>query len=331
MISNGSRTISIDDISQYFSEEEILEFYTGIRDIPSVIPSPLRPDKNPSFSINLNEYGLVRFYDFGTAESGGLYDLLSSMYKLSFGELLEMIYDEMIDGKDIPKRDLSRITTVRKERSKIDDLQVKTRPWRDYDISFWNSFGINNEWLNFGDIYPVSHMFIEKDGEKMIIPCDKYAYVYVEFKDDKPTFKIYQPFSERFKWINKHDKSVWDLWSKLPSTGESLIITSSRKDSLCLWANLNIPSICLQAESTGPKEHVVQQLIERFKNIYVLYDNDFKSEKNWGRINGEKLSLQFGFKQIEIPQIYQSKDPSDLYKNHGINIFKSVLNKLLND
>lgn len=331
MISSGSRTISTCDISSYLSEEEILEFYTGISDLPLIVPSPLRPDKNPSFSLSVNEHGLVRFYDFGTDESGGLYDILMILYKMSFSEVLNMVYDEMIDGKDIEKKVRINAVYERKIKPRIDDLKVKVREWRDYDVKFWSSFGVNNYWLQFGDIYPVSRMFIYKGGEEMIIPCEKYAYVYVEFKDDRPTYKIYQPFSDKFKWINMHDKSVWDLWSKLPTHGDKLIITSSRKDSLCLWANLNIPSICLQAESTGPKEHVVYQLIERFRNIYILYDNDFKSEKNWGRINGEKLSSKFNFKQIEIPMIYQSKDPSDLFRNHGEKVFKEILNKLLND
>lgn len=331
MISSGFRTLSIDDILDFVAEEDILEYYIGVTIIPDVILSPLRPDKNPSFSIGYGISGNIKYYDFGTGESGGVFDLLVKMFKLSFTEVLEMIYDEMIDGRQLSKKDRVLVIREKSERATIDDLKVKIRSWRQYDYDFWSSFGISKDWLEFGSVYPVSHMFILKDGNNMIIPCDKYAYAYVEFKDKNPTFKIYQPFSERYKWINKHDKSVWDLWSKLPSEGDSLIITSSRKDSLCLWANLNIPSICLQAESTGPKEHVVRQLIERFKNIYVLYDNDFKSTINWGRVNGEKLAREFNFKQIEIPQIYQSKDPSDFYRAYGSEMFKQVITKLLNE
>lgn len=331
MIAKGSRSLSIKDISDYLSEEEILEFYTGISNLPITTNSPLREDRDPSFKIDYNENGNVRFYDFGGSnESGGLYDMLMSMYNLTFQEVLDMIHREMIYGKDIEKRDPLKRVFQRKESVRISNLQVKVRPWRDYDISFWEKYGINKYWLEFGDIHPISHMFIEKGDEKMVIPCDRQAYVYVEFKDGKPTFKIYQPFSERYKWINNHDKSVWDLWSKLPSSGETLIITSSRKDALCIWANLNIPSICLQAESAGPKEHVVLQLKARFKNIYVLYDNDFKSAKNWGRINGKKIADLFEFKQIEIPEIYRSKDPSDLYRDHGKTNFKNIINNLLN-
>jgi len=329
-ISKGSRTITLDDILDYKSEIDILDFYLGINSLPEIICSPLRGDRNPSFNIDYNDNGNIRCYDFGGENfSGGLFDLLMEMFNISFSELMNKIYDEMISGKPLVKVDRTFTEKPTVTRSKIDNLKVKVREWRSYDLEFWGKFGISLEWLRFGDVYPISHMFITKDNNEMCIPCDKHAYVYVEFKDNKPTYKIYQPFSERYKWINKHDKSVWDLWSKLPAKGEKLIITSSRKDALCLWENLEIPSVCLQAESYDAKVHVMNELIGRFKYIYVLYDNDFKSDKNWGRIAGKKVCDLFGFKQIEIPEIYQSKDPSDLYLNKGKEIFKMILNELI--
>ena len=114
--------------------------------------------------------------------------------------------------------------------------------------------------------------------------------------------------------MNKHDGSVWDLWTKLPDKGDNLIITSSRKDALCIWANTGIPSLSLQAESYLPKQHVVQQLKDRFKNVYVLYDNDFDSSENHGRELGNLMAKEFDLIQIEIPDEYKSKDTSDLYK-----------------
>ena len=158
-------------------------------------------------------------------------------------------------------------------------------------------------------------MFFTKDGITKIIPADKYAYAYIERKDGIVSIKIYQPFSDTMKWISKHDSSVWDLWTKLPESGERLIITSSRKDALCLWAN------------------VVNQLKQRFKNIYVLYDNDFKAvekgEENHGRVFGKHLSDMFGLIQIEIPEFYRSKDPSDLFRDWGKEVFRTVMQSLI--
>ena len=130
------------------------------------------------------------------------------------------------------------------------------------------------------------------------------------------------------KWLSKHDSSVWDLWDRLPQQGDKLIITSSRKDALCIWENTGIPTVSLQGEGYIPKEHVIQQLKDRFKTIYVLYDNDFNSDINNGRIFGRTLADKFGLTQIEIPEEFQSKDTSDLCLNWGRQTVKQVINQL---
>lgn len=79
-------------------------------------------------------------------------------------------------------------------------IEVRVRDWKPWDLEYWESYGINKEWLEFGDIYPISHIFINKPTGTIVIPAEKYAYVFVEFKDNKPTLKIYQPFSKLYKW-----------------------------------------------------------------------------------------------------------------------------------
>ena len=161
------------------------------------------------------------------------------------------------------------------------------------------------------------------------IKADKYAYTFVERKDGICSEKVYQPFNKNgMKWRSGHDSSVWDLWTKLPPRGKKCIITSSRKDALCIWANTGIPSVSLQGEAVGVKPQVMEELKSRFEEVYVLYDNDFKGEQNYGRIDGKKLSEQFGVIQIEIPSIYMCKDTSDLYKKYGKNTVVKVLEQL---
>ena len=128
--------------------------------------------------------------------------------------------------------------------------------------------------------------------------------------------------------MSKHDSSVWDLWSQLPPTGDKLIITSSRKDALSIWANTGIPSTGLQGEGYLPKFHVVEQLKSRFKRVFILYDNDFDKEINFGRLQGASLAELFGLEQIEIPSDLLSKDSSDLYLNHGKQIQKQIITQL---
>jgi hypothetical protein len=62
----------------------------------------------------------------------------------------------------------------------------------------------------------------------------------------------------------------------------------------------------------------------------VLYDNDFQSDINNGRLFGQSLANRFGLKQIEIPTEWKCKDVSDLCFNWGRDIVKQVIEELTN-
>lgn len=333
MIASGSSTVeSLSDILARVTEVELLYYYLGISKLPTLVNSPLRPDTKPSFGFTSPD-GLKVFYrDFATGESGGLFNLFMELWKLPFKEVLIKVAQDLpnIIGATKSVHSLE-YDKIRKSYSHHSDsvLKFKVREWRDFDLEYWETYGISKSWLIFGNIHPISHIFVYKDGTEHIFPADKYAYVYIESKDGIPTFKIYQPFSEICKWRSQHDHSVWDLWAQLPTTGDTLIITSSRKDALCVWENTLIPSCSLQAESYLPKEHVVETLKKRFANVYILYDNDFDKIKNYGRIYGQKIAEAFGLKQIEIPEKWYSKDPSDLVKNHGRLAVKETIFNLI--
>ena len=329
MVSQGFPDIDLDYILKNVGELNILSHYLGISKIPCIINSPLRIDNNPSFGLWANHEQRIYYTDLATKESGDIYTLFKKKWNLSFQEVLYKIYSEVpIDKSNVISNILNYHTNKRLYNNNV-DLKCKVRDWKNYDLEYWEQYGISLKWLKFGDVYPISHIIVIKNNKTSIINADKYAYVYVERKDNTISLKIYQPFSQKFKWSNKHDSSVWDLWTKLPEKGDNLIITSSRKDALCVWENTNIPSISLQAESYLPKEHVLQQLKDRFNNIYVLYDNDFQSEINHGRELGKKLADSFNLKQLEIPKEYKSKDSSDLCKNHGRKMVKDLIPQLI--
>lgn len=326
----GFTTFTLGEILEKTTELSILSYYLGIYSIPCLIKSPLREDKNPSFSIYMKNTGKVAYIDFGTGDHGNLYTLLMKLYDKSFKEVIAMIADnlpslktncEVRDRKDTQVHSIHHITSS--------TIQVKFREWRDYDLKYWESFGISLPWLKFGDIYPISQIFFTKEGVTRAFPAGKYGYAYIERKDNNPTIKIYQPFCAERKWISKHDASVWDLWTKIPQYGEDLIITSSRKDALCIWENTGIPSVSLQGEGYVPKEQVVSELKGRYKNVFILYDNDFNSEVNHGRYFGKNLSEKFNLIQIEIPEEYKAKDTSDLCKLYGRKCVNEVINNLV--
>lgn len=325
MVARGSDSTSIEKVNDLYSDFDIAHKYLGITCVPEVINSPLRQDNNPSLGLFINNRtNSLWFKDFGSGEKGSLYDLLARMWNVS----KDKVYDRILE--DVPAPALIRKHGVKVYRKSAGKVEVRVREWRDYDIAYWDSYGISLPWLKFGEIYPISHIIITKNGHSYPIPAEKYAYVYVERKDGIVSFKIYQPYSKEYKWMSKHDSSIWDLWTKIPEKGDKLIITSSRKDALAIWSNTGIPALSLQGEGYIPKEHVVQQLKDRYNKVYVLYDNDFQSEENHGRMYGKMIAEKFNVTQIEIPEKWESKDSSDLVKNHGREVLREVIYKLVN-
>ena len=320
-----------EDVS--LSDREIIGRYLGITEFPCSIQSPIREDDDcPSFSL-MERGSNVFWKDFGTGEHGSAVSLMARIWMVTYKEALLKI--KMDTENRIP-----RISLVRKYNGKVhltsnSSIKVRTREWKDWDREFWGSFGIPEEFATWCNVYPVSHAFFtrEEDGRKrtVCIPMDKYAYAYFEWKDGKESIKLYQPYSQTMKWLSKHDASVWDLWKQAflfadKKSNENLIITSSRKDAMCLWYNLGIPAMSLQGEGYLPKPQVMNQVMEKFKNVYLWYDNDFKhKDSNPGQDNAKKL-IEFYPKlhNVCIPVEYKAKDPSDLVRDRGVKALKEV-------
>ena len=329
MFSSGFSNIELPELLTMISTEQIAANYLGITEIPCVICAPYRSDAKPSLGIYLGKNGNVHFTDFGTKESGDIITLLTKIWKCDFRSCINRIYNDISkQSKTVKTRNTIKKSPLSHKSST--NIKVTFRKWKDYDLEFWESYGISKPWLEFGDIHPISRIFFISGDISRSFPAEKYAYAYVERKDKIVTLKIYQPKSIVCKWMNKHDSSIWDLWTQLPQKGDNLIITSSRKDALCLWENTGIPSVSLQGEGYIPKEHVVNELKSRFKNIYILYDNDFQSLENHGRLFAQKLSSLYNLTMIEIPDEYKSKDPSDLCLHYGRQKVREVVLQLIN-
>lgn len=318
-------SISLEDILCLTTEAQICAYYLNINEFPIIIKSPFRIDRNPSFSIYQKD-NKIYYYDFGTKEKGGLLDLLSKLWNKDFINCLTTIFDNInsINQKKVICNESIRNGVKVYKKNVI--LKVKIREWRDYDITYWNSFGISKKWLDYADVYPISHKFIIKDGKTYIFGADKYAYVYVERKEDRITLKIYQPFNKLgYKWSNSHDSSVISLWTKIPEYGKTLCICASLKDALCLWANTGIPSIALQGEGYLMSQTAIKELERRYEDIFIIFDND-----EAGIIDGKKLELHTGFKNISLPPFDGGKDISDYYKSlQDKTKFKQTLLKLI--
>lgn len=319
MIGGISSTITLEDIKG-IEEVDLLAHYIGVKDLPCIINSPFRKDRKPSFGITCRD-NKVFFKDFSTGESGDIWKLLMLYTNCSFQEVLNKVYQD--------RQKLGLLFTIRSityaKKSSIDsDIQVVVRDWKKDDEEYWSSYGVSLKALKYANVHPIERFYYCKEGNKTLLTADKLAYVYVEFEDNKPLLKIYQPYGN-IKWLSKQHGQIISLWDKIPSTGETLIITASLKDSLCVWCNTGIPCINLQGEGYKIQDSIVSELKRRFSKIYILFDND-----EAGVRLGKQLAEETGFNYIELPKINGTKDASDLYKSlENKKLFKCLILGLL--
>ena len=325
VVGKTSSSISKSEIFSKVSETQVLtSVFPNINTLPCLICSPLRGDRNPSFSIYVNSSGHVRYKDFADSnENGGLLDLLCKYWGCTFNQALDKINDLFIEDSNVEIKPKNIKTLSFKENTAKSKIQVVVRPWRDYDYSYWESYGISRKWLHYADIHPISHKIVTVEGKRHIFPADRYAYCWVNKKDGNLSIKIYQPYNTKgFKWCSKANKSVIDLWTKIPEYGEKVIIASSMKDALCLSCNLHIPAISLQGEGYSMSDTAIKELKRRYKRIFISFDTDAPGKKD-----AAKLAESTGFINI-TPNLIDCKDYSDAYKAYGKEWFIKTIKPL---
>jgi len=329
MFSTGNNSVTFDEIKAKVSDADLVSYYLGVSEVPCIISSPLRQDRRPSFGLYSNNGTRIYWVDLATKERGGIFDLLSKLWHCNYRQVLNRIQQDMkkftagATVKDYVPCAIQDITSHRNDS----EMECKVREWRQYDIDYWASYGVPLEWLKYAEVYPISHKIIVSGGNRYVLGADKLAYAYVEHKEGKVTLKIYQPYNKAgYKWSNKHDRSVISLWTKIPESGERVVICSSLKDALCLWANTGIPAVAVQGEGYGMSDTAISELKRRFTNVYILFDND-----EAGLTDGKKLSEQTGFTNITLPPFEGGKDVSDMYKSLGQNKFRVTLLSLFDE
>ncbi len=337
-INLNKKLVSEDALFRYIDHYDVYAKYIPDQEVTfgKNIYSPLRKrESNPSFGFFTGENGVMCFNDMTLKQMGNSVKFTMMLFNLSYFEALSKIATDfdMADDfivKKFNKQNYGETINTCKDQvmSKTMykfDLAKKRRNWQNYDLEFWKQYGISLETLKKYNVEPISHVFINGAA----VSVEKYAYCFIEHKDNKETYKIYQPFSKDYKWLNSHNDSVWQGWQQLPLKGEVLIITKSLKDVMCINEVLGYDAVALQSENVLPKQNVITELKKRFEVIILFYDNDYDKEINWGKEFSNRLAEEFLLFDICIDEKYKSKDFSDLVKNKGIfeakEIFKNEI------
>lgn len=320
--------ITREDILKHVTQEEIYSFYMG-EDITSlgVYHSPLREDNIPSFALYFHKHNrnIIMFKDFATNDCGDFVVLVCKLFNLSYSEALKKVaFDFNLISTSVEANKTRAVYTKITQKDSV-KLGVKFRDWTIRDKEYWSQYSIKKQTLEKFNVKPISYIFYNTAAVK----AHSWAYVYIEYKDDTISYKIYQPYEIKIrKWVNNANYSVHQGYTQLPDSGDLLIITKSLKDVMCIHDCLNIPAIGLQSESVMMKETVMDEYKQRFNKVICLFDNDEA---------GKKLSKDFtevyNIPHFFVPELPGVTDFSDLIKEIGkekaINIIKKEIWKIL--
>jgi len=308
------------------SEYDIFRYYCpSFKTLKKPFCSELRQDRNPTASI-VSWNGRLLYKDFGHSEhSFNCFSYIQYKYNCGFIDALKIIdcdFNLNLSSKKEEKAFTMGTMGYRRNQPIIKEkqtlIQKKRRPFSQDDEKFWVKYFISKRILVTFGVEPISHYWV--NGNRF--SCNSITYAY-KFGN---RFKIYAPYEDTYKWSSNVKSTDIQGYKQLPANGEQVFLTSSLKDVMCLYS-AGYSAIALQSEMQNPDETLIKDLQNRFKDIYVLYDNDYDKKGNPGQTMARKICEKFNLVNICIPEEYCSKDPSDLVKNGSLNILKYIINE----
>lgn len=316
-----SESVLLEDIDEY----EIYKFYLGFYpELRTGYSSPLRKgDESPSFSLFTNLSGICeyRWKDSGLGQHGTILKLVRLLFNLKSDiEAIKKI------RQDITHEDYG-ITTGKislKERPKDKGntiIKVKSKEWTEDALKWWFRYGITRSTL---DYYNVTQIKWFQMNDTQIFPREELVFAYRELD----MYQIYQPHNSEYKFRNNYSDKVCLGFSQLKYEQDTLIITKSKKDVMCL-AQMGIEAVSPRSETTMIPQKYLTYFESRYSRIVTFFDNDILKQSNTGKLAANK----YPYESIFIPDdcaLKNIKDISDFVKMFSIFAGVNLTNKLLN-
>ena len=290
--------------------------------------SPLRNDSSPTVSI-ISWNGKLLYKDFGRPEhSFDCFSFLKCKFQCDFYTALRIIDVDFQLGLGSkteikPTMEHKAIKYNKKiELKKVIIIKKKRRDWNRHDAQYWKQFNISKKTLIKFNVEPINYYWINENR----FTCNSITYSY----KINNKYKIYAPLEKDRKWFSNTTIKQVQGWEQLPDISDSLIITSSLKDVMCLH-ELGYNAVAFQSEMQIPSQKIIDELKSRFTNVFLFYDNDFDKVENPGQSMASKIKKEYDLMNIFIPEQYNAKDVSDLTLSLNIIQIKNLLKQWLND
>lgn len=367
----NSTKLSKQSILEKISQVTIFSTYLNLSDkivqhcidTGELICSPIRNDIHPTCGFKYDNRGKLKFRDFSGFFWGDCFDIvafvMSSIYNKQYDiskkdDFIKVLRHISLTFKDVfygKEKDINLIndinTHIVKLKHQKPNIELVVRNWNIEDEEYWNSFGVNLQFLNLNLIYPIDQYYINRK----INPEPKYyynpkdpCYGYLLGQDRTGIYNIKLYFPKRDKSFTRfitncnHLEGIYNLDG---NNYDIIVITKSTKDRVCIGANLkthsyiygegnikNIGVINIPHETYRLRQNEYDWLNNKLsKNgkIISLMDND-----KVGKIEAIWLKNNFNIIPILIPKKYNCKDFAEFVSKHKINEVKNVIIQTIN-
>jgi hypothetical protein len=303
------------------------------------VRSIFRDDTNPNCWFSYDYSGKLRFVDFANTEvRRGIrmshldcFNVVQLYYNLPNERItLMFIKQKLIDNKV----DLHQPVPVAFARKKSFEFRIAPfyRPFSAKDALFWKKFQIKREHLVEDSVFSLhsASLLNTKSGNVFIMSKD-YSYCYSGFPSGR--FKLYYPYRKTKRFITDTTNDDVGGLHNLSVSGNTLIIQKSYKDYRVV-KNQGFEVVWFQSEGQIPQEKVLYDLVKRFTNVIVWFDNDRAGIKGAEAVVEAINSLiPQKASSFHIPTSYNEKgkiikDPAEFIETKP-NIFKYFIQKEL--
>lgn len=294
--------------------------------------SPFRKDARPDCRFEERPDGTLLFVDFGekhkTSTHRSCFRMVADEFNVSISGAIRIICNEFSLSTNINdyastynNNTYSSSNSELEEKEGVEtDINYRPKPISKLDIIYWSGFIIKPIHLIEDNVFVTNRFTVKKPGEVLkVINVYKYCYV-IDFIHHK---KIYQPYSEKYRFITNCNENDIGNIDSLPATGDELIIQKAYKDHRVLRNidnTLNV--IWFQNEGCVPDIYILKNLTERFKLITIFFDSDEQGILAALKISSILEQLRQGCSRIVHMPVFISrqlthKDPSEFVNKEG--------------
>lgn len=309
--------LSQEVLLKYNSEETYMEHYLGIPVKKGLFKSPLRRDNTPTCSFYRDSCGRLIFKDFRGDFYGNFIEVVKYKYGVSYPKALAIIANDFGIKQNpelkVNKSCIKEYSNNKLEKSEESIIKVKIKDFTEEELDWWRSYGITLNTLKKFFVFSCEIVFLNDQIYSYSSSTSfNFGYFYPSKDNNKQYWRVYYPQNRKYRFISNWNKTMIQGIHMMPKSGEFLVITKSMKDVMLCY-ELGIPAIAPNSENLFITDSQWDNIVIKFKHIFLLYDTDSAGVANSKRIKKKFPKIQV----LLIPRKYKAKDITDLYKKLG--------------